>query len=145
MFVKKGDFVEVNLYQIEKATGSTKQLFIVKDGSNVSVGSDLILDGVDRSITGMIVENNSHLVTKNNVTLTVNNCVGTVTAQWCSFVSINSITGTNNVVGMSASQGGIVSYRTDTTSKDWSNLASSGGLILTESNSSDLSDATLDL
>lgn len=138
-------FVETNIYQIERDTNSSRPLFLAKDGSNVSVGSDMILDGIDAGVTGMIVENNSHLVTANNVTLTCNNCAMAITAQWCSFVSVSTITGSGNIFGMSASQGAIVSYKTDTLTKSWSNNADSGGLVLTGQNSSDLSDATLDL
>ena len=138
-------FVETNIYQIERDANSSRPLFLAKDGSNVSVGSDMILDGIDTGVTGMIVENNSHVVTANNITLTCNNCAMAITAQWCSFVSLNKITGSENVFGMSATQGAIVSYKTDTLSKMWSNNADSGGLVLTGSNSSDLSGATLDL
>lgn len=143
--IVNSSFVETNIYQIERATGSSRPLFLVKDGSNVSVASDMILDGIDMGVTGMIVENNSHVVTGNNVTLTANNCGVTVLAQWCSFVSLSTITGTGNMFGMSASQGGIVSYKTDTTSKHWSNTADTGGLVLTGNNSSDLSGATIEL
>lgn len=138
-------FVETNIYQIERATGSSRPLFLAKDGSNVYLSSDMILDGIDQGVTGMIVENNSHVVTANNVTLTVNNCGSTVVSQWCSFVSLSKITGLENVFGLSATQGGIISYNTDTTDKYWSNNAASGGLVLTGTNSTNLSDATLDL
>lgn len=138
-------FVETNIYQIERATGSSRPLFLAKDGSNVSIGSDMILDGIDSGVTGMIVENDSHVVTGNNVKITANNCAMAVSAQWCSYVSLSTITGSGNVFGLSASQGAIVSYKTDTLSKSWSNNADSGGLVLTGKNSSDLSDATLDL
>ena len=138
-------FVETNIYQIERDTSSSRPLFLAKDGSNVSVGSNMILDGIDEGVTGMIAENSSHVVTANNVTLTCNNCAMAISAMWCSFVSVSTITGSENVFGMSASQGSIVSYKTDTLSKMWSNNADSGGLVLTGKNSSDLSDATLDL
>ena len=138
-------FVETNIYQIERATGSSRPLFVVQDGSCVFIGSDMILDGLDMGVTGMIVERSSNVATGANITLTVNNCAVTVLAQWCSLVSLNKITGDNNMMGMSASQGGIVSYKTDTTTKMWSNNADTGGLVLTGQNSTDLSDATLDL
>ena len=143
--IVNSSFVETNIYQIERDTSSSRPLFLAKDGSNVSVGSNMILDGIDTGVTGMIVENNSHLVTANNITLTCNNCAMAITAQWCSFVSVSTITGSGNIFGMSATQGAIVSYKTDTLSKSWSNNADSGGLVLTGKNSSDLSDATLDL
>lgn len=143
--IVNSSFVETNIYQIKRDTSSSRPLFLAKDGSNVSVSSNMILDGVDTGVTGMIVENNSHLVTANNITLTCNNCAMAITAQWCSFVSVSKITGSNNIFGMSATQGAIVSYKTDTLSKSWSNNADSGGLVLTGQNSSDLSDATLDL
>jgi len=138
-------YVETNIYQIDRDTSSSRPLFVAKDGSNVTIGSNMILDGIDSGITGMVVENSSHLVTANNITLTCNNCGMAVSATWCSFISLNAITGIENVFGMSASQGAIVSYKTDTLEKMWSNNADSGGLVLTGQNSSDLSDATLDL
>lgn len=138
-------YVETNIYQIDRDTSSSRPLFVAKDGSNVTIGSDMILDGIDSGITGMVVENNSHVVTANNITLTCNNCGMAIAATWCSFVSLNAITGSENTFGMSASQGSIVSYKTDTLLKSWSNNADSGGLVLTGKNSSDLSDATLDL
>lgn len=138
-------FVETNIYQIERNTDSDKPLLVVQDGSNVLIGSDVILDGINAGIAGMRVERNSHVVTGDGVTLTCNNCTMAVLATWCSFVSLSELTGSGNIFGMYATQGAIVSYNIDTLSKDWSNHADSGGLVLTGSNSSDLSDATLDL
>ena len=143
--IVNSSFVETNIHKIERPTGLSRPLFLAKDGSNVTIGSDMTLDGIDAGVTGMIVENNSHVVTANNVTLTCNNCAMAVTAQWCSFVSLNKITGKDNIFGMSATQGAIVSYKTDTLSKSWSNNADSGGLVLTGNNSSDLSGATIEL
>ena len=138
-------YVETNIYQIDRDASSSRPLFVAKDGSNVTISSDMILDGTDMGVSGMVVENNSHVVTANNVTLTCNNCAAPISAQWCSFVSLSTLTGSGNMIGMSASQGSIVSYKTDTLEKMWSNNADSGGLVLTGQNSSDLSDATLDL
>lgn len=143
--IVNSSFVETNIYQIERDTSSSRPLFLAKDGSNVSISSDMILDGIDSGVTGMIAENGSHVVTANNVTLTCNNCAMAVSATWCSFVSLSTITGSENTFGLSASQGAIVSYKTDTLAKAWSNNADSGGLVLTGSNSSNLSGATLDL
>ena len=143
--INDSSFVETNIYQIDRPTGSSLPLFLAKDGSNVRINSNMTLDGLDMGINGVMVENNSHVVASPNTVLTVNNCGATILAQWCSFVSVNTITGTGNMIGMSASQGSIISYKTDTTSKMWSNLADTGGLVLTGQNSSDLSDATLDL
>ena len=61
--IVNSSFVETNIYQIKRDTSSSRPLFLAKDGSNVSVSSNMILDGVDTGVTGMIVENNSHLVT----------------------------------------------------------------------------------
>jgi hypothetical protein len=138
-------YVETNIYQIERKSDSSRPLFVAQDGSNVFIGSDMILDGINSGITGMVAERDSHVVTGNNITLTCNNCAMAIAATWCSFVSLSEITGAANTFGMSASQGAIVSYKTDTLDKMWSNNADSGGLVLTGNNSSDLSGATLDL
>lgn len=138
-------FVETNIYQIERASGSSRPLFLVQNGSNVFVGSDMILDGIDSGVTGMIVENNSHVVGANNVKLIANNCAGAVVAQWCSFVSFTEITGAANIFGVGASYGAIISYKNETIDMMWSNTADTGGLVLTGSNSTTLSDATIEL
>lgn len=138
-------FVETNISRIERLSGNSRPLFVAKDGSNVFMDGNMVLDGIDGGVTGAVIEKNSHFVTGNTTRLTCNNCAMAVSAQWCSFVSLNEVTGTGNVFGLSASQGSIVSYKTDTLSKSWSNNADSGGLVLTGNNSSDLSGATLDL
>lgn len=143
--IENSSFVETNIYEIDRATGSSLPLYLVKNGSNVQVSSNMLLDGIDSGINGMMVENNSHVVGGNNVKLTANNCGGVILAQWCSFVSFTEITGTGNVVGVVASQGGIISYKTETIDMMWSNSADTGGLVLTGSNSTALSDAALDL
>ena len=143
--VINSSFVESNIAKIQRDTGSNLPLFTAKDGSNVIIGSNITMDGKNADVYGIVAENGSHVVTANNKTITCNNCSMAVSATWCSFVSISTITGSGNTFGLSATQGAIVSYKTDTLSKMWSNNADSGGLVLTGKNSSDLSDATLDL
>lgn len=138
-------FVETNIYQIEKATGSTKSLFVATEGSNVLVNRNMILDGISADVMGMVAERGSRIATGTGVTITVNNCNATIVAQLCSHVSVDNATGDGNIMGMWANQGSVVSYKSDSTLKMWSNVADSGGLVLTGQNSSDLSDATLDL
>lgn len=137
--------VETNIHKIVRVDGSSTPVFVAKDGSNVIVANNMTIDCVDTKSVGMAVENNSHVSFKMNTTFTANNCLFAVTAQWCSFVSLYAVTGTNDVFGFSASQGSIVSYREDSVDKMWSNNADSGGLVLTGNNSSDLSGATLEL
>lgn len=143
--VINSSFVESNIAKIQRDTGSNLPLFTAKDGSNVIIGNNITVDGKNADVYGIVAENGSHVVTANNKTITCNNCSMAVSATWCSFVSISTITGSGNTFGLSATQGSIVSYKTDTLSKMWSNNADSGGLVLTGKNSSDLSDATLDL
>lgn len=143
--IENSSFVETNVYQIERATGNSQPLFLVKNGSNVQVGSDMILDGIDSGVTGMIVENNSKVVGGNNIKVTANNCAGVIVAQWCSFVSFTEVTGAGNIFGLGASYGSIVSYKTETIDMMWSNTADTGGLVLTGNNSTSLSGATIEL
>ena len=138
-------FVETNIYQIEASITGSKGLFDVSGGSSVLIASDMIIDGLNQSATGMRVIDNSHVSVESGKTLTVNNCAGAINALKCSFVSVNNLTGSGNTFGMMAYLGSIISYGTDTLEKAWSNDANQGGLVLTGKNSSDLSDATLDL
>lgn len=137
--------VEANIYQIEKKSSSSNPLFHVKNGSNVLISSDLILDGINETVAGFMIENNSHVTANTNINLTANNCVGIASASKNSFVSFENIYGSNNVVGLVATRGSIISFKTNTASTMWGNSADSGGLILNGSNSSDLSGATVEL
>ena len=76
---------------------------------------------------------------------TIDNCGGIASANTNSFISFDKIEGSENMVGLQASRGAIVSYKTNTASTLWGNNADSGGLILTGRNSTNLSGATLDL
>lgn len=143
--ITNSSHVETNIYQIEKPSDSSLSPFVVKDGSSVSINSDLILNGNDTNSTGMTVENNSRVVTGNNVKVTVNTCGSVIVAQWCSFVSLSELSGSGNVFGVWATQGSVISYKTDTLEKAWSHSADSGGLVLTGSNSTTLSGATVEL
>ena len=131
--------------KIKKGTATGNSLLLAKNGSNVVINSNMILDGVDRIIAGISAENNSHVTTKSNVIITANNCVGIAAASANSFIYLDTIEGSENVIGVSATMGAVISYKTDNALKDWGNNAASGGLVLTGSNSTSLSGATLDL
>ena len=137
--------VESNIYQIEKGTATGNSLFAAKNGSNVVINSNTILDGVNRTISGISAENNSRIAASNNIIITANNCVAIASATGNSFIYLDTIEGSENVIGVSAAMGAVISYKTDNASKDWGNNAASGGLVLTGSNSTSLSGATLDL
>lgn len=137
--------VVINIATIEKVTGNTDSLLSVADGSTVRIDSDIVLNGVGGDISGVLAKDGSVVTIGATVVVTVNNCTVTVSATKCSFISLGTVTGTGNVFGLSATLGAIVSYVTDTTEKAWSNFADSGGLVLTGTNSSDLSGATIEL
>lgn len=137
--------VETNIYQIERNTALSRPLYSVKNGSNVLIYSDMILDGINQGIVGMMAETNSHIVASHNAIVTANNCGGIATATTNSFIAFDTIAGSENLVGVQASRGAIVSYRANNASTSWGNNADSGGLVLTGSNSTTLSGATLDL
>ena len=136
--------VESNIYQIERNPDSSLPLFSVKNGSNVLISSDLILDGINMGVAGFMVENNSHVTANNNINLTANNCAGIASTNKNSFASFENIKGSDNMVGLVATRGGIITYKSNTASTMWGNSADTGGLILTGSNSTNLSGATLD-
>ena len=139
-------FVETNISNITKATGFNGSFYLVDKGSSVLIASAMKIDGANASETGIQATNGSLLYTASGVTLTVSNCYGAaVAADLCSSVSLDKITGDNNIVGLSAIRGSLVSYTTQTMTNMWGNNAASGGLVLTGSNSSSLSGATLDL
>lgn len=143
--VVNSSFIETNIYQIEDSITGSKALFDVSGGSNVLVNSDMIIDGLTQSATAMRAIDNSIISIESARTLTVNNCGAAINAQKCSFVTVDKLTGSDNTFGMMAYMGSIISYNTDTLDKAWSNDANSGGLVLTGTNSSDLSGATIEL
>lgn len=143
--IVESSLVETNIYQIEYNQTGSKGLFDVSNGSNVLISSDMILDGVSQAAAGIRVVNDSKVSVETNRVITVNNCAGAITAQKCSLVSVDTITGSENTVGMTAYLGSIISYKSNTMDTSWGNDASSGGLILTGNNSTSLSGATLEL
>lgn len=143
--IVESSFVETNIYQIEDSITGSKALFDVSCGSNVLINSDMIIDGLTQSATAMRAVDNSVISMEGGRTLTVNNCGAAINALKCSFVTVDKLTGTDNTFGMMAYMGSIISYNTDTLDKAWSNDANQGGLVLTGKNSTDLSNATLDL
>lgn len=143
--IDNSSFVESNIYQIKKKSGINNNLFVAKNGSNIFINRNIVLDGVDRSVAGIAAENNSHISTGSNVIVTANYCVGIAAASANSYIYLDTIEGSENVIGVSATMGSVISYKTDNSLKDWGNNAASGGLVLTGSNSTTLSGATLDL
>lgn len=138
-------FVETNIYQIDKNIESSLPLFVAKNGSRVLIDSDMLIDGINQGSVGIMAENAAHIVANNNVKVTANNNGGIASATKDSTISFDTIAGSSNMVGVQASRGSIVSYRTNNASTSWGNNADSGGLVLTGSNSTTLSGATLDL
>lgn len=138
--------VETNITYITKTSGFGGPLYSVSGGSSVLIASAMQIDGNDESVIGMSATDGSSIFTAEGVTISVSYCYGVaVNADKCSFVSVGTIDGTDNLIGLTALRGGIVSYVTDNMTNMWGNNASSGGLVLTGTNSSDLSGATLDL
>ena len=138
--------VETNISYIVQVADFTGTLYHARGGSNVLIGSAMQIDAFGNTATGISATDGSSVYSQINETISVSNCNGAaVSADKCSVVSLDTITGSENVVGMTAFRGGIISYKTNTMSNMWGNSANSGGLILTGENSSELSGATLDL
>jgi hypothetical protein len=138
--------VEINISNITKTAAFGGPLLFINDGGNVFMGSSMTIEGIGDSVSGVSATNGSTMYAEEGTTLKVSNCYGAaVIADLCSLVSLDTITGNDNVIGVGATRGGIISYKTETMANMWGNNADSGGLVLTGSNSSELSGATLDL
>jgi hypothetical protein len=138
-------FVETNIYQIEYSITGSKGLFDVSGGSNVFINSDMIIDGITQAATAIRVIDCSTVAAADNITVTINNCAGAINALKCSQVSVSTLAGSGNTFGMMAYRGSIISYSKDLLEKAWSNDANTGGLVLTGTNSTTLSGATIEL
>jgi hypothetical protein len=143
--IVNSSFVETNVYQIEFNKTGSSGLFEVANGSRVLINSDMIIDGLAQAATGIRAIDGSSVAVTGNRTITINNCAGAANAVNCSMISFDKIAGDANTFGLMAYRGSIITYNTDTLKKTWSNDANSGGLVLTGKNSTDLSNATLDL
>ena len=143
--IVESSFVETNIPRIEYNQTGSKGLFDVTNGSKVLIKSNMVLNGVSQAGNGIRAIDDSSVAAETNVIVEINNCSAAVSAQKCSLVSFDTITGTENMFGMLAYRGSIISYNKDTMTKWWSNDANSGGLVLTGSNSTTLSGATIEL
>ena len=138
--------VELNIQYLTKTSSFGGPVLSATNGSNVILVSSIQVDGNNDNVSGISAINFSSVYANTGVTVGVSKCYGAaVIAERCSFVSLDTISGTDNVAGMSATRGGIISYKTNSMTNMWGNIADTGGLVLTGANSSDLSGATLDL
>ena len=138
-------YVETNIYQIEYKQTGTKGLFDVSGGSTVMIKSDMIINGISAAGTGIRAIDGGVVATEETIKVTINNCAAAAQATKCAFISFGTLTGSGNTFGVLAYRGSIISYATDTLQKAWSHDANSGGMVLTGSNSTNLSGATIEL
>ena len=125
-------FVEMNLNRITSATDSSLNLMRVMNGSNVYLNRSIIFDGVSRGGNGISATYNSTVSAVNGVTITVNNCTGSaVVATNGSQVSLYTIAGTNNLAGLYASVGGVITYETGSITSFLGDESTGGGRIWT--------------
>lgn len=138
--------VETNIQYITNSNNFNKPLYLADGGSKVLISSAMQIDAGGDTTSGISATNGSSIFVQFNETISVSNCYGAaVNADKCSLVSLATITGVENVVGLAAYRGGIISYQKNEMQNMWGNSADSGGLVLTGENSSELSGATLDL
>lgn len=116
----------------------------IKNGSNVFLGSGVTITGGGGS-NGISVMKNSSMSMTNGLTLTVNGVGGAViNAIECSSVSLNNVTGSENLFGLSAGYGSIIAYRSSSVTSYLGDEASDGGRILTGGGTSTLATASLE-
>ena len=138
-------FIETNIRNIILLNDFTQQPLLADGGSNVVIGSHLSINGNNVSVSGITATNGSRVSAITGTTVGISFCYGAAAmADMCSMISFDTISGTDNVVGVSAVRGGIVTYNKNSMTNMWGNNAASGGLVLTGNNSSELSGATLD-
>ena len=143
--IVNSSLVEMNIRNIILMNEFKQSPFVAEGGSNVVIGSHLSINGNNNSINGITAIDGSTVTANASTTVGVSFCYGAAaTADKCSRISFDTLSGTDNVVGVTAVRGSIISYRTQSMTNMWGNSADSGGLVLTGSNSSELSGATLD-
>lgn len=143
--IYNSSLVELNILNITRTSIYAGTPLYVS-GSNVLIDSGMFINAAEGEVTGVHATNGSRLYCVSGFTLSVSNCTGAaIVADRCSLISVDNLTGENNILGLAATRGGIISYRQNTMTNMWGNNADTGGLILTGKNSSDLSGATLDL
>jgi hypothetical protein len=144
--INSSSTVELNISNLTKTSSFGGPILHADDGSNVLIASAMQINGNGDGVMGISATNFSSIYANTGVTVGVSNCEGAaVGAERCSLVSFDTITGSDNVVGVTAVRGGIVSYKTESMTNMWGNSADTGGLVLTGTNSNELSGATLDL
>lgn len=144
--VEGSSLVNVNISNITKTASFGGPLLLANNGSNVSIGSSIAINGINDSVSGISATNGSNIYSATGTIVSISDCNGAAAmADMCSLISFDTITGANNIIGVGATRGGIISYNSETMENMWGNNAASGGLVLTGDNSTELSGATLDL
>lgn len=131
MEIVNSSHIEVNIRNITKAAGFDGTMFVASKGSEVYVANSMNIDCGSTNANGMQASEGSKIYFTNGLTLDVKNSGGSaVTAVGGSTVALSKLTGAENLFGIGASYGGIVSYDTNTLVSGLGDAAFGGGLVI---------------
>lgn len=107
---------------------------VVRNGSVVQLGKDIVVDGVSAGVSGIVVELGSNLTAIADLfgmqKTTINNCVyNAVYAASGSSIHLVEVVGTNNGIGMRADGGSTITYDARSLTATTANITRSGGRI----------------
>ena len=138
-------FVEINISNLTYSTDRPGNLIRVSNGSHVYLGKSMTIDCGSASANGISATYNSTVSAAQGLTITVNNSGGAVVmSTGGSVVSLYRVTGTNNMFGLSASMGGLLTYDSSSVESFMGDDAWAGGRIHTGAGVSALSPASIE-
>ena len=114
---------------------------VVRNGSHVVLGSDLVINGALGGTSGITVESGSHVTVPVDLfgytKTTVNNCSYiAVYATDGSTVALGEIAGSGNTTGLHAANGSVITYGARSLTATTANVTASGGRIYSGAQSS---------
>ena len=138
-------FVKVNIGTLTHSANHWGNLLRVSNGSHVYLGKTMTMDCGNESINGISATFNSTVSAAQGLSITINNSGGAVVmSTGGSVVSLYRVAGTNNMFGLSASMGGLLTYDSSTVESFMGDDAWAGGRIHTGAGVSALSPASLE-
>lgn len=142
--IVSSSYVTTNIRNIVYKEGFTGPLFKVDKGSAVLIGSNMTFNGNKASVIALSSSNGSNVNAYTDVELSISDCYNAaVVSEFGSVVTLDTVSGTNNSMGLVATRGGLLSYINHTLDGAWGDVVSAGSIMVTGGNSSEFVSSTV--
>lgn len=143
--VVNSSIVELQIRHFKRSSAFNGSLLKVTDGSSVIIGQGADFDGGSVSYNGIDCDHNSKISVGTSCELVISNVgnAAAISAMRGSEISLDRISGDNNLFGVYAQYGSVVRWKSGAITAGFGDGASEGSQLITGSGSSTLVNATV--